>query len=224
MSAISDRQLLSVWEAAQAAASVFRPAELLRAAGDHPSPETLPIGARDRRLLALRREWFGDAFEALIDCPRCASTVELTFDGRALDVASHELTGRIDEIEFRFPDTTDLAAIRDAIDLDDARTRLAARCIGGEVQSPETIEAVAAALAAADPAADLTVAVTCPECGAAWEASFDPAAYLLRELDGAAMRLFREIDALALAYGWNEGEILSLSRARRRMYLRMVTA
>lgn len=215
MSAISDRELLAVWEAAQAVPSVLRPAALLRAAGEEAEPETLPVSVRDRRLLALRRAWFGEAFEALVDCPRCTSPVELTFDGAAFDAAVEDRHSclSIDGITYRPPDTTDLAAIRHAIDVDDARAQLAARCI---------IDAAPAEIL--DAAPDFTVDLTCPDCGASWEAAFDPAAYLLRELDGAAVRIFQEIDALAVAYGWSEGEILALSRARRRTYLRMVTA
>src|SRR5687767_3006450 len=109
MSTICDRELLAIWEAAQAAASVFGPAELLRAAGDDEAPANLPIGVRVRRLLALRRQWFGSAFEALAHCTRCASPVELTFGGSAFDsLPSAALTGTAGDVEFRLPDTTDL--------------------------------------------------------------------------------------------------------------------
>jgi len=37
-------------------------------------------------------------------------------------------------------------------------------------------------------------------------------------------RLLVEVHALASAYGWSEQEILSLSDARRRLYLEMVQA
>jgi hypothetical protein len=221
MHAISDGELLLIWEAAQAAPPVFRPAEVLRAAGEDAAPERLPIGVRDRRLLALRQRWFGDAFEALADCPRCGAAAELTFEGRAIDAMVEVPAIDSHDARFRLPDTTDLAAIADAPDEDEARARLVARCIvDGAADHDEIIRA----MSAADPAADLTVAVTCPECGSSWEALFDPATFVLRELDAAAVRIFREIDALAVAYGWSEREILSLSRARRRTYLRMVTA
>src|SRR5258706_7538023 len=232
MSAISDGELLRLWEAAQAVPPVYRPAALLRAAEEDDAAERLPIGARDRRLLALRRQCFGTSFEALADCPVCGAPAELTFDSQAIDalpIAAATLTCTVGEtsLQLRLPDTLDLAAVRDAVDEDDARARLAARCIVNGEGTPLTadaIDAIARALSAADPGGDLTVAVTCPECGASWEATFDPAAYLLREIDAAAQGTLREIDALASAYGWSESEILSLSRARRRTYLRMVTA
>ena len=231
MSAISDGELLRLWEAAQAVPPVHRPAALLRAAEDDDAAERLPIGARDRRLLALRQQCFGSSFEALADCPVCGASAELTFDSGAIDalpIAAATLTCTVGDtaLELRLPNTLDLAAIRDAACEDDARARLAMRCIvniGSAALSDDAIDAVARALSDADPGGDLTVAVTCPECGASWEAAFDPAAYLLREIDAAAIGTLREIDALASAYGWSESEILSLSRARRGTYLRMVT-
>ena len=50
----------------------------------------------------------------------------------------------------------------------------------------------------------------------------DPA--LWAELEAVARRLAMEVHTLASAYGWSESEILSLSDARRRLYLEMVSA
>ncbi|MEA2488926.1 MAG: hypothetical protein QOH21_718 [Acidobacteriota bacterium] len=82
------------------------------------------------------------------------------------------------------------------------------------------LDAVAEALEGED---DLRLAVTCPDCGAAWDVAFDPGAYLWHEVDAAAIRVLREVDALASAYGWSEEQILALSPRRRAVYLRMVT-
>jgi len=80
------------------------------------------------------------------------------------------------------------------------------------------------AMAEADPDADLRMAIACPECGHAWDSLFDPASYLWSELQAGAMRVLREVDALASAYGWSEREILEMPRARRRAYLALVTS
>ncbi|MDQ3279915.1 MAG: hypothetical protein M3Q69_00715 [Acidobacteriota bacterium] len=216
---ISDRELLDVWDAAQEIHPAARPLVLLRAAGDG-ATETLPIPARDRRLLALRERWFGSAYESVVTCDACGTAIELTFDGSAVAlIDAPETARRIGDVEYRLPDTRDLVAISRCATVDAAKRMLVERCIVGTV-TDEAREAVAAALEAED---DLRIAVTCPECNASWDVVFDPGAYLWNEVDAAAMRVFREVDALAAAYGWTEGEILDLSPRRRALYLRMVT-
>lgn len=223
---IPEAGLLAMWEAGQSADRITRPAALLRAAGTDEAPERLPIGARDRRLLALRQEWFdGRAFETVDDCPRCGAAVEATFDTPPPSDAKPVtplLVGDV-AIEYRLPDTTDLAAIADCFDPDEARALLAARCTGRELPDV-AIAALAQAMAEADPDGDLRMLLTCPDCGHQWDSLFDPAAYFWREVDAAAMRVFREVDALAAAYGWTEREILSLPRTRRAAYLALVTS
>jgi hypothetical protein len=222
---ISDRELLSVWDAAQEIHPAARPLLLLSASGDREAVDTLPIPARDRRLLALRERWFGSAYESVVTCDACGTAIELSFDGSAiaLDEPLFE-TRRIEVddvvVEYRLPNTSDLLAITRCTSIDDARATLVERCIVDRNPSQAMLDAVADALENED---DLRIAVTCPECNAAWEVAFDPGTYLWHELDAAAIRVLREVDALATAYGWSEEQILDLSPRRRAIYLRMVT-
>jgi hypothetical protein len=227
MIAISDVDLLTFWEAAQAAHPIARPVELLRAAGSDASPERLPIGARE--------QWFGSRYESLADCPACSARVELTFDTPpATDAAAAALRLTHDdiEIEYRLPDTRDLLALRDCRSIADARARLAERCIVAATRDGQALDRVpeevlaplAQALSENDPDGDLRVALACPECAHEWEALFDPATQFWSDVECAAMRVLRDVDALATAYGWSEDQILSLSPVRRQFYLRMVTS
>ncbi len=86
----------------------------------------------------------------------------------------------------------------------------------------EVLADCAQALAEYDPQADVQLALRCPDCGYAWEAPFDIVSYLWHEIETWVGRLLREVHLLASAYGWNEGDILSLSPMRRRRYLEMV--
>src|ERR1043166_6694090 len=121
------------------------------------------------------------------------------------------------EIDYRVPDTRDLLSLIDCRSLAEARARLAERCIvaarrDGDVLDhlPEdVIEPLAAALSATDADGDLRVALACPACSRQWEAVFDPATHLWSDLESAAFRVLRDVDALATAYGWTEREILS---------------
>jgi len=114
---------------------------------------------------------------------------------------------------------------------------LLARCIidvkradsdGGEVAVeilPAPIaDAIAARMSEADPQADVELSLTCPACGHAWLQPFDIASYLWAEIGDWAKRVLREVHALALAYGWDEADILAMSAQRRRMYLQMTGA
>ncbi|MGY1455155.1 hypothetical protein [Streptomyces sp. SS8] len=116
-----------------------------------------------------------------------------------------------------------------------ARALLAARCAvsarragrpvpAGRLPAllPETVlRRVAEAAGQADPAADVTLKVHCPECGGTTRAELDIASYLWAELDAWARDLLLDVHLLAGAYGWTEPEILALSPLRRRYYLEL---
>lgn len=87
---------------------------------------------------------------------------------------------------------------------------------------PELVQRrLAEAAARADPAADVTLNVACPECGEATRAELDIASYLWAELDHWARDLLLDVHLLATAYGWSEPQILALSPLRRRYYLEL---
>ncbi|WNE94948.1 hypothetical protein PS467_06095 [Streptomyces luomodiensis] len=87
---------------------------------------------------------------------------------------------------------------------------------------PEAVQRrLAEAAERADPAADVTLNVTCPACGAATRAELDIASYLWAELDHWARDLLLDVHLLATAYGWSEPQILALSPLRRRYYLEL---
>jgi hypothetical protein len=84
------------------------------------------------------------------------------------------------------------------------------------------VDAVEAAMAEADPQAETALAATCPECGEGFVTDLDAADYLFRELGSSARGLLHEVHQLALTYHWSEEAILSLTRGRRRTYLRLL--
>lgn len=223
MTAISDTDLLAVWESARDLHPALRPAGILRIACGQPAADRLPIGARDRQLLALRERWFGSSCASVADCPSCGEQIELTFDTCAL---SERPAPREIGIGYRLPDSRDLLAIAGCRDPIEARKRLAARCLtdGNGELTDEAIAALSETLSMSDPDGDITLAVNCPGCGASSDVLFDPASYFWNELDAAARNALREVDALAAEYGWSENDILSMPRGRRQIYLGMVTS
>ncbi|HEX3066929.1 MAG TPA: hypothetical protein VHX14_00015 [Thermoanaerobaculia bacterium] len=231
---LPDEELLRVWDATRSVPPAMQAAALLDILTGSEDAAQLPIGVRDRHLLALRDEWRNSAFESVIACPECAALVELSFNTPTLSetVAATSLAMNGTTIELRLPDSRDLAAVGSSSSIDDARANLAARCIvratrlGEEVPPPAlddaAIAAISGAMAAADPDGDLRIAVVCPDCAHSWDVLFDPATYVWNELETAAIGAMREVDALASAYGWTEEQILAIPSSRRRIYLGMV--
>jgi len=235
MAGLSDLDIVTVWSAAQPVHPAARGAALLRAfTPGHTLDELarLPIGCRDARLLQLREQWFGSRLAAVTSCPECGIRVEAEIPLAALRIDAPESAVRVIaigdlRIEVRPPDTRDLAAIAGASDEESARALLLARCIHGAdaAELPaEAVSEVVTAIAACDPAADLTVALICPECGHEWESALDIAAFVWSDIDTAARRALCDVHVLAAAYGWSEEKVLDMPAARRQLYLAMVTA
>jgi hypothetical protein len=78
-------------------------------------------------------------------------------------------------------------------------------------------------IAAADPQADITLDLSCPACGHAWQVLFDIVAFLWSEITAQAQRLLLDVHQLARLYHWPESEILSMSSLRRQYYLNLVS-
>lgn len=224
---------LDAWAAAAEQPDAARPLALL---GE--GAAMLSLGARDAALLRLRASLFGGALAATARCPACGTAVEAALDiadfapvleaaGAAPPRVALEAAGVALECRpIRAGDVPVIAASEDP-----AAAVLALCVLGaardGEALSPadlpeEARDAAAAAILDADPGAELALALRCPDCGEAWEAALDPAAFLWRELDDWAWRRMEEVHRLATAHGWTERECLSLPPARRAAYLAML--
>lgn len=242
MSAEHAGTLLAAWEAAAAQPPLQRALTLLAAARPERSHDDwlhVPIGERDRQLLALRAALFGPRIDALADCPRCGEQLELDFDAGQITVPASAARSEVTveahgyRLRCRTPDSADLLAAA-ALPDDAARALLLERCVTqalkeGTAVAPSALPAalrteVERALAGADPQAEIGIALACPACAHEWTIEFDVLAYLWSELDEWAGRLLRDVHELASAYGWSERDILGMSAARRGWYLDMLAA
>lgn len=230
--------LLATWEAGLAEAPTGRALLLHRTARpdvDATTLPVLPVGEREADLFALRRALFGERMQVRLGCAACGEDMEFDLDAgefaRSLSGPDHSIV-RVEQdgwdVRFRLPGVADLtAAARSA----DPRAALLARCLvsaardGADVaagQLPVPVQRrIAEAVEAADPGADVTLNIACPECGAATRAELDIASYLWTELDAWARDLLLDVHLLATSYGWSEPEILALSPLRRRYYLEL---
>ncbi|SRR6266511_3498273 len=235
---LSAAATLDLWETGDGLAPVER-SLALAAAAEPPSNmdelARLPLGRRDARLLSLRKALSGSVLEATAPCPACGEQAEFAADAHALlrQADGAVLPGPVETggflVEWRSPDSRDVAAAAAARDAAAAERMLLSRCVtvargpDGEVEATALPAPVRAALsrtmAEADPLAEVLVNVTCPACGTAFIADLDVGEYVWTEVRARAQRLLREVDALAHVYGWTESEVLALGERRRAAYL-----
>ena len=196
MRSLSTEDMLDAWERGVPKGSVERGvmlASLVEPDVTEDAMAALPIGERDRRLLALRAAAFGPRLTGLLACEACGEQLELDLSVnellRAPPVPDGELamTAGAYGVSLRLPDSNDLAAAA-AAPPDDAPRVLMHRCIvRAELEGePVTLDALPDAvtrqagelLSEADPLADPRFALTCIHCGRSCEARFDTVAFL----------------------------------------------
>jgi hypothetical protein len=233
-SRFDEAALLAAWERTLNLARPWREVALLAETegGDPARIARLPIGERDRRLLALRQRVFGSTLACEGTCPACSARLEWTLDASRFET----IAGDEGESEFecdgvvlrlRAPDSTDVAACDGGAG--DPEEIVLSRCVNATDASSARLalttgssrERLAERLSELDPAAELLLVLECAACGHSWQALFDPAAFLLAELDAWAVRVMGEVDRLARVYGWREADVLALSPLRRRRYLEL---
>ncbi|WP_426105220.1 hypothetical protein [Massilia sp. TSP1-1-2] len=243
MAALTCAQWLAAWEDSAALAPALRPCALLAPLmeGGQEAAQALSVGQRDAHLLDLYQALFGPRIEVVAACPACAAMLELEVEpaGLRLPFAAHParvmaLDAGGHYITFRLPDSCDMAAAAACADPIAARNLLLERCVsaaavdGGALAAhalpPEVVDAVARAMADADPQALTELALTCPSCAHGWDAPFEIAHFLTEALGHWAARMLDQVHALATAYHWSEDAIFALTPARRAQYLARVCA
>lgn len=243
MRCLSASDLVEVWECGLDRPPVQRVLTLLARASDESRTElaALSVGRRDARLLELYELLFGPSIDAFAECPVCAERLEYgmtvaDLQGAPLDPGDTDLTlcsGSF-QLRLRLPNSADLDAAGRLQDVATAQRFLMQSCIleASRNDTPVAVEEVPDSLAGemedlltqADPQTELLIALSCANCGHAWQVLFDVERFLWVKISALAKRLLREVHTLARAYGWTETEILSLSAARRQAYLELATA
>jgi len=212
-------------------APVARALALLAQATGLPEEELArwSVGRRDANLLHLRAQLLGPSLQALAPCPACGEVAEVAFpfDAVLSGPAEPEPPALLNvgglQLRLRLPTSEDQLALAACIDADTARHLLLHRCVEGASSFDQGLtQAVADAMAQADPDADIQLVLDCPACGHRWSQILDVPAFVLAETRALAQRLLQEVHLLASAYGWSERDILALSPWRRQAYLGLV--
>lgn len=240
---LTSNDIVTLWEAALSK-SYWHKAILLLAAA-HPTIamnefSLLSIGQRNTKLFRFRDSLFGSDIEAHSQCPKCAEKVEFQLDSqvicdpnvpvwdggeRSIDIDNHRIICRP-------PTCSDLEMIAPFLEVEDeegAAYALMKACVFqwlvDGVYTPidampiSLVEQVSQHIKTFDPHSDIVCRLACPECEHSWGEPFDIASFLWHEIDNKAQIILSEVQLLARAFGWWEGDILSLSDVRRKYYI-----
>lgn len=262
--ALSSEQIIRLWEVGQHQHPIDRALSCLTLALPSVPPKTLrqlSIGQRDAYLLLLRERTFGPQMDSLASCPCCQEQIEFELSTTDLQVAplidlSQPYSPAIytckterESLQFRLPNSEDLATVATLSDVDKARRQLAQRCLihregpapeetqnqvqdlasapelatAGDEVSEWAIAHLSEQISRADPQAEILLNLDCPTCKHQWQILFDIVSFFWRELTARAHRLMRDVHRLARFYGWREADILSMSYTRRQYYLEVVS-
>jgi hypothetical protein len=242
MRGLTSTEALWIWERGRQVTPGRRVLEALAVVDGGETVQSLArltVGERDARLLELHERTFGEQLPILAKCPACAQELQAELESDDVRIRANKsgLLGQFSRNGFsarlRTLDGVDFEAATAADTVEGARAELMRRALldcrgadGSEIAvedlPEEFIAAAAAKLSAADPQADVELALACPHCDHTWNAVFDIAEFFWTELQCYARRILREVHELAAAYGWSEGEILALTPARRAGYLELV--
>lgn len=233
-------EIIQIWERGQFHHPIDRGRLLLAFADPALLPvelDHLTIGRRNAALMALRQSMLGKTADCFVKCPHCAAPLEFTLDLSALAQPGSGLTkGQVTihdlKLDFRLPDSLDLAAVAETQDFDTGRRLLVERCVtraerSGQLLDPldltdAELQALADAMLECEPQLDMEFELNCADCGNTWNALFDIVTFFWTELSAQAKRLLQQVHTLARAYGWHEADILALTPARRQFYLSMI--
>jgi hypothetical protein len=232
MRPLGAQDILYLCDACQGQGSAARALAILARAEPGIDHRDLPVGARDARLMAVRRQTFARPIDLVSLCPSCAAAVELSVtvgelgldaEGPSAEPQLRSIGGRA--LMVRPVTAGDLADAEILADLQAVRRLLLGRCVmavdgKSDAPVPEAIaDEIEDSLEQLDPCADIALELTCPACKTTWSVAFDAAEILWSDIKAAAARLMADVAALARVYHWSERDILAMPAARRRFYL-----
>lgn len=243
MGSLSAQSIVRIWEIGQFQHPIDRALTLLAFAHPEKSASelvSLSLGQRDGYLLKAREKTFGAQLDGFAECPHCHERLEFELPISAIRFTDPEQPVQPEysceaagfNLQFRLPNSQDLAAIVDHKDVAAARSALLQRCLldanhegtafACDELPAEVLTQLIAQVVACDPQAEVILPLTCSACGYAWSTLFDIVDFFWTELSALAQRLLSEVHFLARFYGWREADILSMSAIRRQYYLNLM--
>jgi hypothetical protein len=225
--------LLAAWERAATLPPADRALSLLQIYDPGSEVETLSVGQADALLFRLRRQLFGDALDAEVNCPSCGERVSTSLSLIDVSPPLQDVPTDIQTIagphrlRLRPVTNADLSALT-ALGPGVTERDVVGRCLitavddTGQLLTIDELpdEILAAALHdlwTADPGANVVLGITCV-CGAEWADVLEIRTLVWTDVEDWATNLLHEIHVLASTYGWAESDILEMSAWRRAWY------
>jgi len=213
-------------------------AALLSLGKEAASPKQLALltmADRQWLMLNLARALQDGGFWLKGHCGDCKRPFDIYVDPRQLPLKTAgesfpfvELTLGEDKVRFRLPNGADQERIA-GLEPGEAVTQLLSSCLLSVNSEPasaayvdglslEALQKIEEAFDQVSPHVGTVLATACPECKQPQQMEINPYALFSARHES----LFEEVHTLASEYHWSEKEILSLSRQRRRLYLRLI--
>lgn len=244
MESISDRELLDIWDSAINHSLIEKSLLLISKSFPNRSLKEvacLTIGERDACLFNIRKQLFGSELHNVTTCPHCRQRIELQTSveslsgqgGKALiwEKKPLEIAYQGKQINFRIPNSEDMLEIMKIENPDMRQQVLLERCMEDSSLSlpssdyaSDLLEAINQKIEACDPLADISLDISCPDCGHRWTSCFDIMWFLWSEIDTWAKKLIQDVSVLAANFGWAEQDILGMSHYRRNLYINRIYA
>ena len=239
MRALTDRDLLALWETADNEPPIRRGFAMLAiadGAGDR-DVERLTLGEWHARLLEFRATTFGPDLTATSPCPDCDTAVEFTVDIAQLIAAAPAAVTPTELAGYRFTQrpltVADVVSGLAAVTADELETQLLAASVGDVIDDDgatvpvpalpfDVRRTIAENASKLDPLSELRFELTCPDCADVFTSELDVVEFVWCEVAAAARRALLDVDALATAYGWSEPDVLALTPHRRAAYLHLL--
>ncbi len=223
--------ILSGWDFDSRQAAQHRVARFLALTNPPSELRKDTLGQRNYRLLELHEQLFGAPIEARVKCASCDADNEFALPKAAMlgsgdfDPDTCVAVDRGDRsYRLRLPRIADIEAAAQAGG--DIKRQLLQRCRLDEGPPPDELDlaAIEAELERLDPLANLAIETACAHCQAPILATVELADFIARDIDRVAAALLRDIDTIAVGYGWSEQAIIALPAARRARYVQMIAA
>jgi len=196
--------------------------------------ERLPV-VEARSLMIELAARFGLEVEWLTrTCAECGEPFDIPIDFSILPIPAADRNAseadaetRFGRLRFRVPNCADQIAIVGDECERRAMRALVARCLAtrechldsgwADELNDQDIESISEALETISPEVPWAVEAQCPTCSHRHIIPIDATAWVFRLDDPVS-----DVHEIANAYGWTEGDILSLSRVRRQRYLSLI--
>ena len=187
----------------------------------------MPVGARDRLILAIRARLRAGPLRSEPVCEACGATYELSLEPEDIGLAgtapwpspeAREIRVAGKDVTLRPVVLGDLLAAESEADPEVGAELLAQRALNGAA-SDVPQEQLAEALEALDPGADIWLDTACPECDARQSVAFDPVYFVAGELQQLSRQVLQDVVDIARVFHWSEADILALPEHRRAFYV-----